>query len=99
MYACGAGEPIEGMSFFERMKQAGKSLVDTGAKTMLKVCQSCPCRTCTDSLGRPAHFFRCVVSTNGMEHDLLLSMELLSREFLRAMILLEVRMDVSKDYT
>jgi hypothetical protein len=38
MYACGAGEQIEGMSFFDKLKQAGKSLVDSGAKTMLKVC-------------------------------------------------------------
>jgi hypothetical protein len=37
MYACGAGEQMEGMSFFEKMKLAGKSLVDSGAKTMLKV--------------------------------------------------------------
>jgi outer membrane biogenesis lipoprotein LolB len=38
MYACGAGEQMEGMSFFDKLKQAGKSLVDSGAKTMLKVC-------------------------------------------------------------
>ena len=38
IYSCTGGEsPLDNMSFLEKMKKAGKTLVDSGARTMLRV--------------------------------------------------------------
>ena len=48
IYACTGDDTLEEMSFIDRVKKAGKTLVDSGAKTMLRVSNSRHCEEVVD---------------------------------------------------